>query len=127
MGKTFKNSMLCDISYASVERAVGATPYTMSLVGAAAQAVILAVNQQIDSHLEACFVPARGDSYKAGTRTIRGLVVCHVLECRVSAGSMAVLLRRLLQDGDDTARDLSETILTALGFSESGRLVGRDD
>lgn len=67
-------------------------PYTMSLVGDDAEAVIAAVNEGIDSHLEACFVPDRGDRFSHSGRR---------LECVVSPQSLPVLVRRLLEAGDE--------------------------
>jgi hypothetical protein len=65
----------------------------MTLTGTESPAVIDAVNQGIDSRLEACFVPDRGDSYnRVGRR----------LECEVSKESLPVLIRRLLEaDGEE--------------------------
>ena len=51
---------------AAIAKAAPMRGYPMSLVGEERQACKNAVNQGIDSHLEACFVPARGDSYRAG-------------------------------------------------------------
>ncbi len=49
--------------------------YTMSLVDEDQQPVIAAVNQGIDSRLEACFVPARGDRFRFRTPAgIRGRI-----------------------------------------------------
>ena len=77
------------IPYAEIEKAVSkqcGKTYHMSLVSENAKAVEKAVNQGIDPHLEACFCPERGDSFKweQGAR----------LECQVSAKSLPVLLRR---------------------------------
>ena len=49
--------------------------YSMSLVSEDRPAVIAAVNQGIDSHLEACYVPARGDRFRLQTPLgIRGRI-----------------------------------------------------
>jgi len=67
--------------------------YPMELVGDAADVVHEIVNQGIDSHLDACNMPSRGDRYTwlapAASRR-----VCR-LSCHVSRESMIVLLRRL--------------------------------
>ena len=56
----------------------------MSLVGEDRQTVIAAVNQGIDAHLEACFVPARGDRFQMQTPPgIRGRISGPLLECNV--------------------------------------------
>jgi hypothetical protein len=80
--------------------------YTMSLVGEDRELVISAVNQGIDAHLEACFVPDRGDRYQhVGAR----------LECGVSPQSLPVLLRRLCE-GPVEAVSLAADILGTLDF-----------
>ena len=45
------------------------------------KAVIAAVNEGIDGHLEACYCPDRGDRYEGGKRKAGKLVLCHTLEC----------------------------------------------
>jgi hypothetical protein len=106
---SFKNANLCTITYKQVQDAMNGEPFTMSLVGN--EIVTRLVNQGIDGHLEACFVPERGDSYtRDGFR----------LNCKISPESLPVLLRRLFEDGDETS--LGESILETLGFSESGVL-----
>ncbi len=76
--------------------------FTMQLAPEDAASVRLAVNQRIDSHLEACYVPARGDRYiQAG----------YHLVCNVSPESMVVLIRRLQEQGDGS---LAESILHTL-------------
>jgi hypothetical protein len=67
--------------------------YTMELVGDAADVVRTIVNQGIDSHLEACNMPTRGDRYEWLPADSRRL--SRRLACRVSRESMIVLLRRL--------------------------------
>jgi len=104
-------------------------PYTMSLTDTnEIKAVIAAVNQGIDSHLEACFCPGRGDSYEGGKRTAGKLTLCRTLECCVSPESLPVLLRRLFEldtdeDVTEAAMSLGEAILVTLGF-ECGEFVG---
>lgn len=120
------------VTYKAVRRAMRGHPYTMSLTGTdEIRAVIEAVNQGIDSHLEACYCPGRGDSYKAGTRKAGRLVLCRTLECCVSPESLPVLLRRLLDlDTEehlvDAAMSLGSDILLTLGFDENGQFVGRE-
>jgi hypothetical protein len=108
----------------------GIMHYTMSLVGDDIQAVIDAVNVGIDAHLTACNCPARGDSYEAGDRSITAtsdtkhwtkgdrLRLAQTLECRVSAESLPVLLRRLDESDDEAACSLRSGILSTLGIEE---------
>jgi len=69
------------------------------------KAIAAAVNQGIDSYLEACFVPARGD------RFVR---VADRLECCFSPGSLPVLVRRLLEVPEETANLLAIGICQTL-------------
>ncbi len=120
------------ISYQAIRQAMDGQDYTMSLTDRdEIRAVIAAVNQRIDSHLEACFLPARGDHYAAGQRQVGSLVLCHCLDCTVSLQSLPVLLRRLCQlNADERIADaglsLAGDILLTLGFDESGQFVGRE-
>ena len=115
------------VSYDAVREALDGEPYTMSLTGRdSIQAVIDAVNQGIDSHLEACFCPERGDRYEGGERTAGKLTLCRTLECSVSVESFPVLLRRLFESDNDAAESLGRDILMTLGFDESGCFVGRE-
>ena len=72
-------------------RSASDEPYAMHLVSDDAELVMSAVNQGIDSHLEACYIPDRGDSYewKHGEWSER-------LYCLVSPESLSVLVRRLM-------------------------------
>ena len=103
-------------------KAQGLSHYHMELVGEDATALHKAVNVGIDSHLEACFVPSRGDSYVGvrGTPTRAG----H-LACVVSAESLPTLLRRLTECGD-RGINLADTIVETLGINDVGEYVGRD-
>lgn len=120
------------VSYEAVRAAMDGSPYTMSLTGTdEIRAVIEAVNQGIDAHLEACFCPDRGDSYEGGSRKAGKLTLCRTLECCVSVESLPTLLRRLFElDGDeetvDAAMSLGGDILLTLGFDEYGQFVGRE-
>ena len=100
-----------EVTYDAVRRAMGNKPYEMQLARTDAEAVVEAVNQGIDSHLEACNCPDRGDSYGwAGGK----------LCCVVSAESMPVLLRRLCENDDEEGQSLARDILGTLGFNEFG-------
>ena len=115
------------ISYDAVREALDGEPYKMSVTGRdAIGAVIEAVNQGIDSHLEACFCPERGDCYDGGSRKAGKLTLCRTLECCVSVESFPVLLRRLFESESEAGASLARDILTTLGFDECGRFVGRE-
>ena len=120
------------LTYDAVRKAMDGEPYTMSLTGKdEINAVIEAVNHGIDSHLEACFCPDRGDRYDGGTRKAGRLTLCRTLECCVSVESFPVLLRRLFdmhadEELMDAAMSLGDAILMTLGFDESGKFVGRE-
>jgi hypothetical protein len=89
--------------------------YRMSLVREDHHAVIAAVNQGIDSHLEACFVPARGDHFRFRTPAgIRGRISGPRLECRVSPQSLPVLVHRLMESRDEQAASLASSICQTL-------------
>jgi hypothetical protein len=111
---------------------MGGEHYTMSLTDTAEiKAVIAAVNQGIDAHLEACYCPGRGDRYEGGGRMAGKLVLCHSLDCHISPESLPVLLRRLYEldtteDVADAATSLADAILMTLGFDEYGQFVGRE-
>ncbi|SRR5258707_12811954 len=99
-----------DIAQAAPKRS-----YSMSLVGEERQTVISAVNQGIDSHLEACFVPTRGDRYEFRTPSgIAGRVCGTRLECNVSTESLPVLVRRLMESGNEAAEALASDICQTL-------------
>ena len=120
------------VTYKAVRRAMGRHPYTMSLTDTTEiRAVVEAVNQGIDAHLEACFCPDRGDRYEGGQRMAGKLVLCRSLDCTVSPESLPVLLRRLFEldttdDVVDAAMSLGGDILMTLGFDECGQFVGRE-
>lgn len=133
------------IAYADIIKACKGEHFDMSLVGRDAQVVMTAVNSHpIDSRLEACFMLGRGDSYAShqSTQTLKGVSIGGPgrLSCNVSPKSLCVLLRRLLEDmtfcydcecdasGCDGAAGyyLATTILSVLGFNESGHLTNQE-
>ena len=114
------------VTYDAVRMAMDGNPYPMSLTGRdEMQAVVTVVNQGIDSHLEACFCPDRGDRYEGGQRNAGKYVLCRTLDCAVSVESLPVLLRRLCE-GADAGQSLASDILMTLGFDEYGQFVGRE-
>jgi hypothetical protein len=127
----FENSNLCTVTYKAVRHAMGGEPFTMSLVETdESHAVIEAVNQGIDGHLEACFCPERGDHYDGGKRRAGKLVLCRTLECCISPESLPVLLRRLFElesteEAMEAASSLASDILMCLGINEYGEFVCR--
>lgn len=105
------------ISYDQIRQAQGEEFYTMSLVGDDAAAVQAAVDQGIDSHLEACFMILRGDSYDFVERKTRsGRLITSALDCVVSVESLPVLLRRLFEDNGGGGEALAGSILHSLGL-----------
>ncbi|HET6323803.1 MAG TPA: hypothetical protein VFG04_03810 [Planctomycetaceae bacterium] len=107
------------ISYDAVRSAMNGLPFVMDCGRTDADSVQRAVNQGIDSCLEACFCPDRGDSFD----WVGGKLCCFV-----SVESLPVLVRRLAEDfEDDNAASLADSILTVLGFNEYGQFVGRED
>ncbi len=86
---------------------VAATPpaYHATFNYVDAQLVLAAVNQGIDSRLQACYVPARGDDFVAfGGK----------LECFISPTSLAVLVRRLMETEDERAQDLAMALCSSI-------------
>ncbi len=121
------------VTYRAIRKAMDGEPFTMSLTDTdEIRAIVEAVNEGIDSHLEACFVSDRGDRYEGGERKAGKLVFCRTLECSISPESLPVLLRRLCESNfEDTETEsagmrLANDVLYVLGFDESGRFVGRE-
>ena len=121
------------VDYETVRQAMANEPFTMSLTDDdEIKAVVAAVNQGIDAHLEACYCPDRGDRYEGGKRRAGKLVLCHTLECAVSVESLPTLLRRLCDSdlGDAEVESagmrLADDILMVLGINEYGTFVGRE-
>lgn len=117
---SFTNGNLCKITYGEVLDAIKATdsdPFTMKIVdGKEWHVIVEAVNVGIDSHLEAITNSQFNNGY-----------------CEVAPNDLCVLLRRL-SEGDiysdendwDVGHSLMESILTVLGFNDSGKYVGRE-
>jgi hypothetical protein len=122
------------VDYETIRTAVANEPFTMSLTDEdEIKAVIAAVNEGIDSHLEACYCPDRGDRYEGGRRKAGKLVLCRTLDCTVSPESLPTLLRRLCESdlGGDVevqaeGNRLASDILMCLGINEYGEYVGRE-
>jgi hypothetical protein len=122
------------VDYETIRQAMNGEPFTMGLTDEdEIRAVIEAVNEGIDAHLEACYCPDRGDRYEGGNRKAGKLVLCRTLECSISLQSLPVLLRRLCEselggDADVQAEGnrLASDILMVLGINEYGELVGRE-
>ena len=114
------------VTYETIRKAMNGEPFTMSLTDTdEIRAVVAAVNEGIDAHLEACFCPDRGDRYGGGKRKAGKLILCHTLECVVSPESLPVLLRRLCESelGGDTevqsaGMRLTTDIFLILGIDE---------
>jgi hypothetical protein len=115
------------VDYETIRQAMNGEPFTMSLTDQdEIRAVINAVNERIDAHLEACYCPDRGDRYEGGKRKAGKLVLCRTLECIVSVESLPVLLRRLGESDAEAGNQLASDILMVLGIDEYGELVGRE-
>ncbi len=80
-------------------------PFFANFRGADHARIIKAVNQGIDAHLEACYVPQRGDRYVCSDTG---------LQCRISRHSLPALVRRLLEEGDDLGMQLASSICSTL-------------
>ncbi len=118
------------VDYETVRQAMNGEPFPMSLTDDdEIKAVVAAVNQGIDAHLEACYCPSRGDRYEGGKRRAGKLVVCRTLECAVSPESLPTLLRRLCDsdlgdaETESSGMRLANDILYVLGFDEYGHFV----
>lgn len=118
MDKAFHNENLCVVTYDAVREAMDGEPFTMTVTDEDEfETIKAAVNQQIDSHLEACFMPARGDSCEvSGGRA-------HLV---FSSESLPVLLRRLSEESSEAGINLVGLILRTLGFNDAGEFVGRE-
>ena len=91
--------------------------YPMSLRGEDCKSFVACVNQGIDSHLEACFVPTRGDSFQVVSESrLGGRITSRHLNASLSAESLAVLVRRLLESESAEANSLANAICASLGI-----------
>ena len=107
------------LTYAMIREKLDGKPWTMRLASQdEIHAVVEAVNQGIDSHLEACNFPDLGDSYEMVEEKIGGKLVCRKMLCTVSVKSFPVLLRRLWETNDESTQELVQDILFVLGFPE---------
>jgi len=116
------------ITYAQIREKMNGESFPMTLVDKdEVAAVAEAVNQGIDSHLEICNSPERGDSYGPVDTMVGGKVFARKLGCVVSKESFPTLLRRLceLRDKDNDAADsLLSSILDSLDFTEEETCCG---
>lgn len=118
--KFFMNGNLCKITYGEVLDAIEKTdsdPFTMRIVNKKEWAIIAkAVNVGIDSYLEGI----TDSKFENG-------------DCEVSPKDLCVFLRRLsegnIYENDsewEVGHSLMDSILTVLGFNDSGEYVGRE-
>ena len=130
------NENCCIVTYAAIREAMKGEPFTMSLTDKdKVMEVMESVNEGIDSYLQACYVPTRGDDYSGGTRGFTAtedgarwkkgeyVIMSRTLECTVSVESLPVLLRRMFERDSS----LAASILYCLGFSDTGEYIGRDE
>ena len=125
MDEAFYNEMLCVVTYDAVRNAMNGESFSMVAAGWDQLAAIAeAVDQGIDAHLEACFVPDRGDEYEPVGRV--GGRQARKMKCVISVESMPTLLRRLFEDGGDASIGVASSIMSSLGFNDAGEHVGRE-
>jgi hypothetical protein len=131
-----ENSNMVRIPYTAIRTAMKGEPFWMSLTGHARDVVIKVLRQGIDSALEACNCPDRGDRYEQVARRIpTGQIIAMALDCSVSVDSLPTLLRRLSEHDDSErpedeqgeALSLVDGILQVLGFAEDGTWKLRKD
>lgn len=106
------------VLYDKIMHLQGDKMYNMNLIGDDAK-VVQAVVLGIDSRLEVCYAPERGDAYNVMKCDVVGSCFPVRLKCCVSSESMPTLLRRLFEFvGDDeemdTAARLAQAILDSL-------------
>lgn len=88
--------------------------FHMDLPPGDARIVTRIVNQSIDAHLEACYVPDRGDAYKVVRMMFSDENDYSRLKCDVSKESLPVLLRRLFESDIARAHRLGRIIVETL-------------
>jgi len=104
--KTFNLGWSKELGAAILEKRQQAGLYRIDACKDDAEAIKAAVNQGIDSHLEACFIPDRGDSYSLAAN---GRMIC-----LVSPASLPVLVRRLLEAESEESENLASSICVTL-------------
>ena len=72
-----------------------------------ANSIMMAVNEGIDSHLEACYVKERRDSYEWKGQ----FLICHV-----SKESLPTLIRRLLESPNENSRSIAIDMCYVIGI-----------
>ena len=117
------------ITYREIRAGMDHSPYPMELVGEDEQALVNAVNQGIDSRLEACNCPSRGDKFEhvhtflGGTNGAKKIILVTKLHCTLSTESLPTLLRRLMESEDEHGENLATAILDTLGFETDSEMV----
>lgn len=133
------NEMCCDIEYDAIIASCNGENFPFSCVDDdEVIAVMEAVNQGIDSRLQACYVPSRGDLIESGERSFiatedarcgkwkkgEKVIYLRTVECIFSPESLPVFLRRMFEA--DPGNSLAASILYCLGFSDEGEFIGRE-
>lgn len=113
-----RNGNLCQVQISDILKAMNGENFRLNLSSSDSESVYLALKTGIDSHLEACYVPSRGDRFEWSKGRLSG---------EISPESMPTLLRRLFESDCENAWSLADSILTVLGFDDYGRFVGRED
>lgn len=67
--------------------------------------IVSLISKGIDSYLEACFVPERGDKY---------ILTAGALSCVISPESLCCLVRRIIESDNEEMQDLAEGIMESL-------------
>lgn len=116
--EVLRNSNLVPITYEKIREAMKNSPYKMNLTSKDFTHFAEAVNQGIDSRLQACFSPDRGDKFQQVSNKAR---------ITISVESLPVLIRRLLESEKEEANLLGESILTSLGFKDNGKWVDPEE
>lgn len=99
-----------------ITAALGNEPYPAELVGEDAKALVTAVNQGIDSRLEAV---CHGSTFEwVDHKLASGQIIARKLHCSITPADMLVILRRLGESDTEEAMSLRSGILTTLDIEE---------
>ena len=120
------------VDYDTVRQAMAGEPFTMSLTDTdEIKAIIAAVDGGIDSHLEACYCPDRGDRYEGGKRRAGNSPFVRPSNALSVSESLPTLLRRLCEsdlggdpDVEAEGNRLASDVLMVLGSTNTASLLG---
>ena len=97
-----------EYTYSQIRSLMNGVPYRARFGMTDSHSVKNALLMGIDSHLEACFLPSRGDVFD---------VEGYHLNCIISVVSFPILLRRL-SEGNENAQDLAVIMIDTLAPEE---------